>query len=74
MLCLFFTDKDVMNFEDSKACDLEMFAAYYNGMLQKGIYLPPSQFESLFISAAHTTEHIDATIKAAEEVLGELKK
>lgn len=74
MMSLFFTDRDVTNFNDAKTCDLEMFSAYYNGMLQKGIYLPPSQFESLFISAAHNQEQIDATIKAAEEVLGGLKK
>ena len=75
MMSLFFTDtdRDVTNFDDARACDLDMFAAYYNGMLQKGIYLPPSQFESLFVSAAHNQEQIDATIKAAEEVLGSLQ-
>ena len=74
MTSIFFTDKDVKNFDHAMACDLEMFSAYYNGMLQKGIYLPPSQFETFFVSAAHTPEDIDATIKAAEEVLGDLKK
>ena len=75
MMSLFFTDtdRDVTNFDDARACDLDMFAAYYNGMLQKGIYLPPSQFESLFVSAAHNQEQIDTTIKAAEEVLGSLQ-
>jgi glutamate-1-semialdehyde 2,1-aminomutase len=43
-------------------------------MLQKGIYLAPSQFEVLFVSAAHDIEHIDATIKAAAEVMDGLKK
>ena len=51
-----------------------MFSAYYNGMLQKGVYLAPSQFEALFVSAAHHLEHIDATIKAAEEVMDGLGK
>jgi glutamate-1-semialdehyde 2,1-aminomutase len=69
MLGLFFTDRDVKNFEDAKTSDLDMFAAYYKGMLEKGIYLAPSQFEALFVSAAHETEHIDKTIEAAEEVL-----
>ena len=72
MLGLFFTDRDVKNFEDAKTSDLDMFAAYYNGMLEKGIYLAPSQFEALFVSAAHETEHIDKTIEAAEEVLKDL--
>jgi glutamate-1-semialdehyde 2,1-aminomutase len=74
MLGLFFTDRSVMNFDDAKTSDLEMFSAYYNGMLQKGIYLAPSQFEVLFVSAAHDIEHIDATIKAAAEVMDGLKK
>ena len=69
MLGLFFTDSSVLNFADAKTSDLEMFAAYYKGMLQKGIYLAPSQFEALFVSAAHDTEHIDATVKAAQEVM-----
>ncbi|MBC2696541.1 MAG: glutamate-1-semialdehyde 2,1-aminomutase [Desulfobacteraceae bacterium] len=72
MLGLFFTDRDVKNFEDAKTSDLDMFSAYYNGMLEKGIYLAPSQFEALFVSAAHKTEHIDKTIEAAEEVLKNL--
>ncbi|MCD4788260.1 MAG: glutamate-1-semialdehyde 2,1-aminomutase, partial [Desulfobacterales bacterium] len=66
MLGLFFTDRDVKNFEDAKTSDLDMFAAYYKGMLEKGIYLAPSQFEALFVSAAHEVEHIDKTIEAAE--------
>ncbi len=73
MLGLFFNEKSVLNFDDAKASDLEMFSAFYNGMLQKGVYLAPSQFEALFLSAAHNREHIDATIKAAEEVMDGLK-
>ncbi len=69
VLGLFFTDTRIKNYEDAKTCDLELFSAYYKGMRQKGIYIAPSQFESLFISAAHETEQIDATIEAAEEVL-----
>jgi len=74
MMGLFFTNRDVLNFDDAKTCDLEMFSAYYNGMLEKGVYLAPSQFEALFVSAAHNTEHIDATIEAAEEVMNGLRK
>ena len=70
MLGLFFTDRDVMNFEDAKTSDLKMFSDYYKGMLREGIYLAPSQFEALFVSAAHDTAHIDKTIQAAEKVMG----
>ena len=72
MLGLFFTDRDVKNFKDAKTSNLDMFSAYYNGMLEKGIYLAPSQFEALFVSAAHESEHIDKTIQAAKEVLKDL--
>ncbi len=74
LLGLFLTDRDVNNFDDAKTSNLDMFSAYYKGMLQKGIYLAPSQFETAFVSAAHETEHIDATVKAAEEVMSDLKK
>ncbi|MBN1932513.1 MAG: glutamate-1-semialdehyde 2,1-aminomutase [Desulfobacterales bacterium] len=74
MLGCFFTGKEVKNFDDAKTSDLERFAAYYKGMLQKGIYLAPSQFEALFVSAAHTPEHINATINAAAEIFKQLKK
>ena len=72
MLGFFFTDREVKNFDDAKTSNLGMFASYYKEMLNKGIYLAPSQFEALFISSAHDNEHIDATIKAAEEVLNGL--
>jgi len=74
MLGLFFTDKKVNNFDEAKTSDLNMFSSYYKGMLEKGIYLAPSQFEALFVSSAHTIEHIDRTIKTAEEVFDDLVK
>ena len=74
MLGMFFTDQDVTNFEDAKTCDLERFSAFYQGMRQQGIYIAPSQFEVLFLSAAHADEHIDATINAAQRVMEELGK
>ena len=73
MLGFFFTDRAVMNFDDAKTCNLKMFSDYYKGMLEEGIYLAPSQFEALFVSAAHDLEHIDITIRAAESVLDRLK-
>jgi glutamate-1-semialdehyde 2,1-aminomutase len=72
MMGLFFTDRPVRNFEDAKTSDLELFSRYYQKMLDKGIYLPPSQFEALFLSAAHEAPEIEETTAAAEAVLGEL--
>jgi len=74
MLGMFFTDREVRSFDDAKTCDLEMFAAFYQGMRQQGIYIAPSQFEALFLSAAHTDQHIDATVSAAQSVLKNLVK
>jgi glutamate-1-semialdehyde 2,1-aminomutase len=72
MLGLFFTRQRVLNFDDAKSCNLDMFSAFYRGMLEEGIYLAPSQFEALFVSSAHDTEHIDETISAAEKVMDRL--
>ncbi len=68
MAGLFFTDKTVRNFDDAKTADLTKFSAFYRGMLEQGIYLAPSQFEALFISAAHGNSQIAETISAAEAV------
>ena len=72
MLGMFFTDRTVKNFDDAKTCDLKRFSSYYQGMREAGIYLAPSQFEALFVSAAHSDEHIARTIAAAEKVLAGL--
>jgi glutamate-1-semialdehyde 2,1-aminomutase len=69
MMGMFFTDRDVSNFSDAKTSDLKMFSAYYRGMLEKGIYLAPSQFEALFVSSAHSDEAIDKTVNAAVSIL-----
>ena len=74
MLGFFFNDQEVQNFDDAKTCDLDRFSAFYNGMRENGIYIAPSQFEALFISSAHDTEHIEVTIKAAEKVFAQLKR
>jgi glutamate-1-semialdehyde 2,1-aminomutase len=72
MLGMFFADQEVNNFDDAKKCDLERFSAFYNGMRENGIYIAPSQFEALFVSAAHSAADIDQTIQAAETVLADL--
>ena len=66
MFGIFFSDKDVLNYEDSCNADQEKFKVWFKAMLEQGIYLAPSQFETLFMSGAHTDEDIDRTIAAAE--------
>jgi glutamate-1-semialdehyde 2,1-aminomutase len=68
MLGLFFTKGPVRNFEEAKRSDLKRFSEFYQGMLQQGIYLAPSQFEVMFVSAAHDEQTIDRTVAAAESV------
>jgi len=72
MLGFFFNESAVKNFDDAKTCNLDRFSAFYNGLRQRGIYIAPSQFEVLFVSIAHDTEHLERTIEAAGEVLGQL--
>jgi glutamate-1-semialdehyde 2,1-aminomutase len=69
MFTLFFTDQDVTDFTSAKTSDTLRFTAYFNQMLDNGIYLPPSQFEACFVSAAHDKADLDATIRAAKEAL-----
>jgi glutamate-1-semialdehyde 2,1-aminomutase len=73
MLGMFFVDGDIHNFDEAKKCDLDFFADFYKGMRGQGVYIAPSQFEALFLSSAHSDEDIDATIAAAETVLGDLR-
>jgi glutamate-1-semialdehyde 2,1-aminomutase len=73
MFGLFFTDKTpVRYFREVMACDVERFKRFFHGMLQEGIYLAPSAFEAGFVSAAHSTADIDATIAAAKKVFATL--
>lgn len=72
MFTLFFTDQPVRSYDDAKRSDTGRFARFFHGMLARGIYLPPSQFEAAFLSAAHSDEDIEKTLGAAREVLGTL--
>ena len=72
VLTLFFTDGEVTNFESASRSDRERFGRFFHGMLERGVYLPPSQFEAWFVSLAHTQEEIEATVDAAREVLTDL--
>ncbi|GAB3544571.1 glutamate-1-semialdehyde 2,1-aminomutase [Spirosoma fluminis] len=71
MFTLFMTERSVTNFAEAKACDLPLFGRYFHAMLNRGVYLAPSQFESLFVSVALTDELIDQVIQANEEALVE---
>ncbi len=64
--CLFFTSEPVRDYQSAKTADTDLFASYFRFLLEKGIHLAPSQFEAMFLSAAHTDEDIDETLDAVE--------
>jgi glutamate-1-semialdehyde 2,1-aminomutase len=68
----FFGTATVRDAESARGCDTALFGRWFRGMLERGIYLPPSQFEAAFVSLAHSEDEIDATVLAAREVLAEL--
>jgi glutamate-1-semialdehyde 2,1-aminomutase len=69
MFTLFFTSKTVTDYDSAITSDTEKFSKYFNAMLEHGIYLPPSQFETVFVSTAHTEKIIEKTIKANYKAL-----
>jgi glutamate-1-semialdehyde 2,1-aminomutase len=69
MFTLFFTPEAVTNFDSAKTSDTQQFARYFQAMLQKGIYLAPSQYEAMFISAAMTDTIADQILEANQEAL-----
>ena len=72
MLTLFFNKAPVTDWPTASASDTAAFGKFFHGMLADGVYLPCSQYEAMFVSAAHTDADIDATIEAASEVLAGL--
>lgn len=72
MFCGYFTDSEVGNLSDAMKTDRDMFGRFFHAMLERNIYLAPSQFEAGFISAAHTPEDIENTIQAASQVFKSL--
>ena len=68
-LTVFFTAHPVTNMKTASACDGAAFAKFFHAMLDRGVYLPPSQYEAWFISTAHSKEDVSATLAAAEEAL-----
>ena len=73
MLTMFFTNENVTDFATAKRSDTQRYAAYFHGMHDRGIFLAPSQFEAMFVSAAHSDEDISATIRAAGEALSSIR-
>ena len=69
---LFFSPEPVRDYAGARACDAAAFSRYFEGMLDRGFLIAPSQFEGLFLSLAHTDEEIDAFVAAAEEALAGL--
>ncbi|MEK3791713.1 glutamate-1-semialdehyde 2,1-aminomutase [Paenibacillus sp. FSL R7-0204] len=72
MVCPFFTEEPVINFETAKTSNLELFKRYFGKMLDQGISVPPSQFEGMFVSAAHSEQDIDDTITGHYQALKSL--
>ena len=68
MFCIFFTDSKVENFSDVEKSDLNRFKLWFSEMLDRGIYLPPSQFETIFMSLAHSDDDINRMIAVSREV------
>jgi glutamate-1-semialdehyde 2,1-aminomutase len=69
MITLFFTRGPVRGWADARACDTGAFARWHGGMLSRGVYWPPAQFEAAFLGGAHSESDIDETIRAAESAL-----
>lgn len=72
MFCFFFNEGPVTNWDTASQSNLEMFSSFFHAMLERGVYFPPSQYESWFFSTTHTQEVIVATIQAAQTALAEL--
>ncbi|MBI4374175.1 MAG: glutamate-1-semialdehyde 2,1-aminomutase [Deltaproteobacteria bacterium] len=67
MFTLFFTEKEIFDAETARGCDTGRFAKFFHGMLEGGVYFPPSQFEAAFVSMAHSEKDIERTIEAARK-------
>jgi len=72
MQTLFFTSTPVTDYATAKTADTEKYAGFFHGMLKRGVYLAPSQFEAGFVSTAHTVEAIEQTVSVAAAVMQEM--
>lgn len=74
MVGVFFTNDPVVNFDTAKTANLDYFSQYYRAMIDEGVFLPPSQFEGLFLSTAHTDDDIERTIQAIRNAFSQIEK
>lgn len=72
MFTLFFIDSDITDYDSAKSAQKEQYARFFHCALQRGLYFPPSQFETAFVSSAHTDEDIDSTLNIIEDVISQL--
>jgi len=72
MLTFFFSTQPVTDWNSAARCDTDRYARYFWGMIERGVYMPCSQYEAMFLSTAHTEGDIEATVSAAREVLADL--
>lgn len=72
LLTVFFSEEPVRDYAGAQACDLDAFAAWCRGLLARGVYPPPAQFEAWFPSLAHTAEHVERTLEAAAAAFAEI--
>jgi glutamate-1-semialdehyde 2,1-aminomutase len=71
MMSLFFTEEKVTDFNSALTSDTQQYGRYFHNMLNRGVYLPPAQFEALFVSLAHSKKDIDIAIEANYEAIKE---
>ena len=69
----FFTDRPVRDYASATSADTERYARFFRGLITRGVYPPPSQFEAWFLSAAHTSKDVDKTVKAARSAMKDLR-
>jgi glutamate-1-semialdehyde 2,1-aminomutase len=69
LMTLFFTDALVYDYASARKADAQRYARFFHALLDRGVYLPPSQYEAMFVSAAHTEGDIDETLAALDEAL-----
>ena len=74
VLTPFFTDRPVRDFQSATSANTDHYATFFRGMLTRGVYPPPSQFEAWFLSAAHTVKDVDRTIRAARAAMRDISR
>jgi glutamate-1-semialdehyde 2,1-aminomutase len=69
LMTLFLTDAPVFDYASARQADAQRYARFFHALLERGVYLPPSQYEAMFVSAAHTDADIDETLAAIDAAL-----